>query len=105
MVSKPVTGKTVCVVGLGYVGTPLAKAFAEHFSTIGFDIDHHKVDMLVAAGSKIRATTDPSAIKNADFVMICVPTPVTKAKDPDRAGQISDRNGRQEPEAECDCCP
>ena len=50
MVSKPVTGKTVCVVGLGYVGTPLAKAFAEHFSTIGFDIDHHKVDKLVAAG-------------------------------------------------------
>lgn len=83
MVQKPVTGKTVCVVGLGYVGTPLAEAFAEHFPTIGFDIDKRKVDALVAACSKIQATTDPAMIKKADFIMICVPTPVTKAKDPD----------------------
>ncbi|MCK9631786.1 MAG: nucleotide sugar dehydrogenase [Methanoregula sp.] len=83
MVSKPVNGKTVCVVGLGYVGTPLAEAFAGHVPTIGFDIDQRKVDALVASGSKIRAITDPAAIKEADFVLICVPTPVTKAKDPD----------------------
>jgi UDPglucose 6-dehydrogenase/UDP-N-acetyl-D-galactosamine dehydrogenase len=83
MVQKPVKEKTVCVVGLGYVGTPLAEAFAEHVPTIGFDIDHRKVDALVLARSKIRATTDSAAIKDADFVMICVPTPVTKAKDPD----------------------
>ena len=83
MVPKPVNGKAVCVVGLGYVGTPLAEAFAGHVPTIGFDIDHRKVDSLVASESKIRATTDPSAIKDADFVMICVPTPVTRAKDPD----------------------
>lgn len=83
MVQKPVKGQTVCVVGLGYVGTPLAEAFAEHVSTIGFDIDQRKVDSLVRSASKIRATTDPAAIKDADFVMICVPTPVTKAKDPD----------------------
>ncbi|MCX6683299.1 MAG: nucleotide sugar dehydrogenase [Methanoregula sp.] len=83
MVQKSVKGQTVCVVGLGYVGTPLAEAFAEHVSTIGFDIDQRKVDSLVASGSKIRATTDPAAIKDADFVMLCVPTPVTKAKDPD----------------------
>jgi len=83
MVSKSVKGKTVCVVGLGYVGTPLAEAFAKHLSTIGFDIDHRKVDLLIGSGSKIQATTNPAAIKDADFVMICVPTPVTKAKDPD----------------------
>jgi len=83
MVQKPVTGQTVCVVGLGYVGTPLAEAFAGYVSTIGFDIDQRKVDSLVTAGSKVRATTDPAAIKDADFIMICVPTPVTKAKDPD----------------------
>jgi UDPglucose 6-dehydrogenase/UDP-N-acetyl-D-galactosamine dehydrogenase len=83
MVQKSVTGKTVCVVGLGYVGTPLAEAFAGHLPVIGFDIDHQKVDLLVASGSKIQATMDPAAIKNADFVMICVPTPVTRAKDPD----------------------
>jgi UDPglucose 6-dehydrogenase/UDP-N-acetyl-D-galactosamine dehydrogenase len=83
MVQKPVTKTTVCVVGLGYVGTPLAEAFAGYVSTIGFDIDQRKVDSLVTAGSKVRATTDPAAIKDADFIMICVPTPVTKAKDPD----------------------
>jgi UDP-N-acetyl-D-glucosamine/UDP-N-acetyl-D-galactosamine dehydrogenase len=83
MVPESVKGKTICVVGLGYVGTPLAEAFARCIPTIGFDIDRPKVDTLIASGSKIRATTDPSAIKNTDFVMICVPTPVTKAKDPD----------------------
>ena len=90
MVPEPVDGRTVCVVGLGYVGTPLAEAFAEHVPTIGFDIDHRKVDALVASGSKIRATMDPAAIKDADFVLICVPTPVTKAKDPDlgRSGRL-----------------
>jgi len=82
MVSETVR-KTVCVVGLGYVGTPLAEAFVDHVPTIGFDIDQRKVDSLVSAGTKIRATTDPAVIKDADFIMICVPTPVTKAKDPD----------------------
>ena len=91
-------------MGLGYVGTPLAEAFAEHVPTIGFDIDLRKVESLAAAGSKVRATTDPAALKEADFVMICVPTPVTKAKDPDLAGQIGDYNRWQEPQAECDCC-
>lgn len=83
MVQKAAVKTTVCVVGLGYVGTPLAEAFAEHVPTIGFDIDKRKVDALVKARSKIQATTDPALIKKADFVMICVPTPVTKAKDPD----------------------
>ena len=83
MVSAAVNKVTVCVVGLGYVGTPLAEAFARHVPTIGFDIDARKVDSLIASKSNIRATTDPVAIKEADFVMICVPTPVTKAKDPD----------------------
>jgi len=81
--SKKIPDKTVCVVGLGYVGTPLAEAFAEHLPTIGFDIDTRKVSGLLASGSKIQATTDPARIREADVVMICVPTPVTKAKDPD----------------------
>jgi len=83
MVQKPVTKPTVCVVGLGYVGTPLAEAFAEHVPTIGFDIDTRKVNALIAAKSRVKATTDPANIRNADYIMICVPTPVTKAKDPD----------------------
>lgn len=83
MVPAPVKGKTVCIVGLGYVGTPLAEAFAGQVPTIGFDIDHRKIDALQKSGSKIQATMDPAQIHKADFVMICVPTPVTKAKDPD----------------------
>jgi UDP-N-acetyl-D-glucosamine/UDP-N-acetyl-D-galactosamine dehydrogenase len=83
VVPESVKGKTVCVVGLGYVGTPLAEAFAEYIPTIGFDIDPQKIESLKASGSKIHATTDPSEIRKADFVIICVPTPVTKAKDPD----------------------
>ena len=83
MAPKKRLNKTVCVVGLGYVGTPLAEAFAQHFPTTGYDIDQGKVDQLISSGSNVHATTDPASIREADFVMICVPTPVTKAKDPD----------------------
>ena len=81
--NKPLPPLTICVVGLGYVGTPLAEAFAKHLPVIGFDIDQRKTESIIASGSKIRATTDPKAIQEADIIMICVPTPVTKAKDPD----------------------
>ena len=83
MASQKFRNKTVCVVGLGYVGLPLAEAFARHFNTIGFDIDQRRIEEISAHHSNFHATTDPHCIKTADFVMICVPTPVTKAKDPD----------------------
>ena len=76
--------KTVCVVGLGYVGLPLAKAFSKHLKTIGFDIDDDKIgDLNNNNNDNIEFTTDPSKIKHADFVIIAVPTPVTKSKEPD----------------------
>ncbi|MGA2121765.1 MAG: nucleotide sugar dehydrogenase [Methanoregula sp.] len=82
--------KTVCIVGLGYVGLPLAKAFSEHIRTIGYRRDQKKVDELKKTpGNTIEATTDPTKIKEADFVIIAVPTPVTKAKDPDMEAVIS----------------
>jgi len=85
-----VTDKTVCVVGLGYVGLPLAEAFAEHMRTIGFRRDRKKVDELNGTpGNRIEATTDPAMIKEADFVIIAVPTPVTRSKDPDFEPVIS----------------
>ncbi len=65
-----------------------AEAFEEHHSTIGFDIDRKKTDLLTASGSKIRAMADPNVIQKSAIIMICVPTPVTKAKDPDR-GQVT----------------
>jgi len=90
MASKKFLNKTVCVVGLGYVGLPLAGAFAEHLRTIGYRRNQKAVNELNATpGNKIEATTDPAMIKQADFVIIAVPTPVTKAKDPDMEPVIS----------------
>ncbi len=84
MESKKILNKTVCVVGLGYVGLPLAEDFSRHLRTIGYRRDQKKVDELNASkGNNIEATTDPAMIRQADFVIIAVPTPVTKAKDPD----------------------
>ena len=73
----------VCIVGLGYVGLPLAKAFSEHFKVIGYDVNEKKVKELNDNEENIEFTTDPSLIKQADFVIIAVPTPVTKSKEPD----------------------
>ena len=108
--------KIVCVVGLGYVGLPLAKAFSKHLKVIGYDVDEEKINFFAQqkplqtfleksftknAGEKyednIEFTTDPSKIKQADFVLICVPTPVTKSKEPDlryvkSAAEIVGRN-------------
>ena len=75
--------KIVCIVGLGYVGLPLAKAFSKHLKTIGFDVDNEKIRLLKRNKDNIEFTSDPTKIKQADFVIIAVPTPVTKSKEPD----------------------
>ncbi|HJX56463.1 MAG TPA: nucleotide sugar dehydrogenase [Methanoregula sp.] len=90
MESKKILSKTVCVIGLGYVGLPLAEDFSRHLRTIGYRRDQKKVDELnKIPGNRIEATTDPRRIQEADFVIIAVPTPVTKAKDPDLEPVIS----------------
>ncbi|MHB2148063.1 nucleotide sugar dehydrogenase [Calditrichota bacterium LG25] len=89
------------VVGLGYVGLPLLMEFVDQgFKTIGFDIDPQKVEKLNAGKSYIKhidearvkkvrdsnlfeATTDFSRIKEVDAILICVPTPLTKHREPD----------------------
>jgi len=76
--------KIVCIIGLGYVGLPLAKAFSKHLKVIGFDIDEGKIRNLgnnTNNEENIEFTTDQTQIKQADFVLICVPTPVTKSKE------------------------
>ena len=85
MISESIKDKTVCVVGLGYVGLPLAKAFSKHLRVIGYDINEEKVKELNDNNSKenLKFITDHSKIKQADFVLICVPTPLTKSKEPD----------------------
>jgi UDP-N-acetyl-D-glucosamine dehydrogenase len=89
------------VVGLGYVGLPLAIGFAEAgFRTTGFDLDASKVRSLangrsyiddvpsetvarVRAADRFHATTDVSELAAQDVIHVCVPTPLTKTRDPD----------------------
>ncbi len=106
---KRIRDKTarVGVLGLGYVGLPLAVEFARAgFDVTGIDVQQSKVDRfnsghsyikdvkdgvfepLVRSG-KLRATTDFSAIRDLDTIDICVPTPLRKTKDPDMSYVIS----------------
>ncbi len=89
------------VVGLGYVGLPLAVAFAEvGFEVLGVDLSQQKVDLLNQGQSyipdipteqvaplnqngKLTAYSDYSVLKDADVISVCVPTPLRKTKDPD----------------------
>ncbi len=89
------------VIGLGYVGLPLIVEFAlKGFPTVGFEVDGKKVDELNKGNShivdvpsenvhkiietkKFEATTDFSKLKDCDVIIICVPTPLRKTKDPD----------------------
>jgi len=89
----------VCVIGLGYVGAPLLEAFAQHFSVIGFDVDARAVSRLAQAvrGAGAVITCHPAEIGRADFIIIAVPTPVTRSRDPDisyvtDAARIAGRN-------------
>jgi UDP-N-acetyl-D-glucosamine dehydrogenase len=92
---------SVGVIGLGYVGLPLIQAFVNKgFRVIGFDIDPEKVERLQAgesyikhipsawlkqwiAGGLFSATSDMSRLGEVDAVIICVPTPLKKDRDPD----------------------
>ena len=87
----------VCVVGLGYVGLPVAVAFGKERGTIGFDISAKKVWRLkqgddvtgevssedLKAARHLTITDNPEEIQKADFVIIAVPTPVNDARQPD----------------------
>jgi UDP-N-acetyl-D-glucosamine/UDP-N-acetyl-D-galactosamine dehydrogenase len=88
--------RQVCVVGLGYVGLPLTVAFARHLPTVGFDIDARRVAELergydrngevppeALRAPRLRFTADPEALRDSDFIIVTVPTPVDRAKRPD----------------------
>lgn len=94
---------TIAVIGLGYVGLPLACTVARKgFSVLGFDIDAMKIDQLNAGNSyishisadeiselrktgRLSATGDFSRIAEADAIILCVPTPLTRQREPDLA--------------------
>ncbi len=91
----------VGIIGMGYVGLPLAVELGrENFKVVGIDINPHKVDLINSGKSdiddvtdkdlrplvkkgKIKATSDFAALKKVDCIAICVPTPLSKTKDPD----------------------
>ena len=76
---------SVCVIGLGYVGLPLAEAFSKNIKVIGFDIDSQRIREFDNANNNQNLTFTDRAeeIGEAGFYVICVPTPVTKSKEPD----------------------
>jgi len=79
----------ICIVGLGYVGMPLAEAFSKHMRVIGFDINEKKVKTLQTQYPQLNLTADPKEIQQGDVVIIAVPTPVTKQKEPDLSYVLS----------------
>ena len=88
--------EAIAVVGLGYVGLPLAVALARHFSVIGFDISSARIEELrgghdrtgeVGAGALgaagIRFTSDGADLKRAKIIIVAVPTPIDEHRNPD----------------------
>ncbi len=98
------------IVGLGYVGLPLALAFAEAgFNVTGIDSDKGRVDKITrgvsylldiesarlkkaVASGRLKASTNQSALRRVDTIIICVPTPLTKTKEPDLTYIVSATN-------------
>jgi UDP-N-acetyl-D-glucosamine/UDP-N-acetyl-D-galactosamine dehydrogenase len=98
--------RKIAVIGLGYVGLPVAVAFARSgASVVGFDIDHKRIDELragldrtreVANGdlshSSLRYESDPAALAAADFYIVTVPTPIDASRRPDLSALLAASN-------------
>jgi len=88
---------TIAVVGLGYVGLPLAVEFGKKFRTLGLDLSQEKIKAYregydptgevapadLKAASRLSFSTDPAILAEADFIIVAVPTPVDEAHQPD----------------------
>ncbi len=86
----------LAVIGLGYVGLPIALEFAKKLSVIGFDINPYRVDLMNQNidpsneleakdfdGCDIKFTADPEVLREANFYIVAVPTPIDKGNNPD----------------------
>jgi UDP-N-acetyl-D-galactosamine dehydrogenase len=94
---------TIAVVGLGYVGLPLAVEFGKKFRTIGYDLSEAKVAAYkefsdptgelsgddLRAATQLECTTEASRIASADFIVVAVPTPIDQAHQPDFSPLVS----------------
>lgn len=88
---------TLCIIGLGYVGLPLAVEFGKKVKTIGFDINQSRIDALrqgvdstlelnaaeLSEATQLQYTTSEADIKGADVYIVTVPTPINDSKQPD----------------------
>ena len=97
MQNPTLSSTKIAIVGLGYVGLPLAVEFGRHFDTVGFDIHAARVDELragrdhtqetppeeLAAASHLRFSTDISDLASCNVFIVTVPTPVDEANRPD----------------------
>ena len=95
IMTNPAT--TVAVVGLGYVGLPLAVEFGKKYRTLGFDLSKEKVEAYrrfidptgevssedLRAAERLACSTDAAVLGEADFIVVAVPTPVDDAHNPD----------------------
>jgi UDP-N-acetyl-D-galactosamine dehydrogenase len=97
-----VKNTTICIIGLGYVGLPLAVEFSKQYKTIGFDVNKGRIDelkqgfdrTLEVEDSKLKSsniiyTSSKEEIKKANIYIITVPTPIDKYKNPDLSPLIS----------------
>jgi len=88
--------RNVCIVGLGYVGLPLAVEFGKKMSTNGYDTNIGRISQLKEGHdhtgeisefelkkANINFTSDPSIISKSDFIIVAVPTPIGESKEPD----------------------
>lgn len=89
----------ICVIGLGYVGLPLARLFSTKYKTVGFELSQSRVDELMsghdstlevedellqsALANGFSCTTDIEAIRDCNFYVVAVPTPVDRNNNPD----------------------
>jgi UDP-N-acetyl-D-glucosamine/UDP-N-acetyl-D-galactosamine dehydrogenase len=97
--------KTICIIGLGYVGLPLAIEFSKFHKTVGYDYNNERIDNLIKGNdvtnevesnallnqlkNNLQITSDPNELINIDIFIITVPTPVDEFKKPDLTPIIS----------------
>ena len=87
-----IKNKIIAIIGLGYVGLPLAIEFGKHFKTIGFDISSDRINGLlngkditnectkdeIKSSTNLSFSSSESSIKDADIYIVTVPTPIDK---------------------------
>ena len=97
--------KPLAVVGLGYVGLPLAVAFSHHFDVVGFDISERRIEELKSGhdhtrevpedrlqAAKIRFSTDPAVLRDCAVIIVAVPTPIDSHHSPDLTPVVGSSN-------------